>query len=101
MSLPLQHPAIESAINAMEVHGLNKCPVHGIHRFKRNVAFAMLAGNICQLGNILQKQKKEQLKLKRGLQFLLTSFAPAMYTTIQLTKHFGSHTVFDEFRDGH
>ena len=30
-----QHPAIESAINALEVHGLDRCFDHGIDGFKR------------------------------------------------------------------
>lgn len=32
------HSAVESAINALEVHGLDKCPDHGLHGFKRYVA---------------------------------------------------------------
>ena len=32
------HSAVESAINALEVHGLDRCPDHGIDGFKRYVA---------------------------------------------------------------
>ena len=63
-----QHSAVESAINALEVHGLDRCPDHGIDGFKRYVALAVLARNIQQLGvKIRQKQlasleRKEKLK---------------------------------------
>ena len=29
------HSAVESAINGLEVHGLDRCPDHGIQGFKR------------------------------------------------------------------
>jgi IS5 family transposase len=32
-----QHAAVESAINALENHGLDRCPDHGIYGFKRYV----------------------------------------------------------------
>jgi len=48
-----QHSAVESAINALENHGLDRCPDHGISGFKRYVALAVLARNIQILGNIV------------------------------------------------
>ncbi|MFT5085468.1 MAG: IS5 family transposase [Lentisphaeria bacterium] len=33
-----QHSAVESAVNALEQHGLDRCPDHGIDGFKRYVA---------------------------------------------------------------
>jgi hypothetical protein len=36
-----QHSAVESAINALEQHGLDICPDHGIAGFKRYVAMAV------------------------------------------------------------
>jgi hypothetical protein len=57
-----QHSAVESAINALEVHGLDKCPDHGIHGFERYVAIAILARNIQQLG---VKLKQQQLALEQ------------------------------------
>jgi hypothetical protein len=57
-----QHSAVESAINALEVHGLDKCPDHGIHGFQRYVAIAILARNIQQLG---VKLKQQQLALEQ------------------------------------
>ena len=58
------HSAVESAINALEVHGLDKCLDHGIGGFKRYVAFAVVARNIHRIGAILwqQEQKREQRK---------------------------------------
>lgn len=61
-----KHSAVESSINELEVHGLDKCPDHGIQGFKRYVALGVLASNIHHLGGILQKQEKEKLKMKRG-----------------------------------
>lgn len=60
------HSAVESAINALEVHGLDMCPDHGIGGFKRYVALAVLARNIHRIGDILWKQEqvREQRKKK-------------------------------------
>ena len=52
-----QHAAVESAINALEIHGLDRCPDRGIDGFKRYVALAILARNIQQLGVHLKKKK--------------------------------------------
>ena len=51
-----QHSAVESAINALEVHGLNICLDHGIEGFNRYVALAVLARNIHRYGALLFKQ---------------------------------------------
>ncbi len=52
-----QHAAVESSINALEVHGLDFCPDYGIDKFKRYVALAVVARNIQQLGAILLQQQ--------------------------------------------
>ena len=52
-----QHAAVESAINALGVHGLDRCPDHGIDGFERYVALAVLARNIQLLGAHLKKKK--------------------------------------------
>ncbi len=62
-----QHSAVESAINALEVHGLDRCPDHGLHGFERYVSLAILARNIQQLGVKIQKQKVAKLKRKEKL----------------------------------
>lgn len=51
-----QHSAVESAINALEVHGLDVCPDHGIEGFKRYVALAVVARNIQRLGVLVRQQ---------------------------------------------
>ena len=58
-----RHSAVESAINALEVHGLDRCPDHGIDGFKRYVAMAVLARNIQRLGVVL---KEQEAKRRRG-----------------------------------
>ena len=58
--------AVESAINALEVHGLDKCPDHRIDGFKRYVALAVVARNVQRLGAVLRRQDEEQEKRKRG-----------------------------------
>lgn len=60
-----KHAAVESAINALEVHGLDRCPDHGLDGFKRYVALAVVARNIQILGALLHK--KEVAAHKRRL----------------------------------
>lgn len=61
-----QHSAIESAINALEVHGLDVCPDKGLDGFKRYVAMAIVSRNLQRIGTILEK--KEQRAEKRQAQ---------------------------------
>lgn len=61
-----QHSAVESAINALEAHGLDKCPDHGIDGFKCYVALAVVARNIQRLGAVLREQEKQQAERRRG-----------------------------------
>lgn len=62
-----KHAAVESAINALEVHGLDTCPDHGTDGFKRYVALAVVARNIHRIGAILyrREQKKSARQHKR------------------------------------
>ena len=59
---------MESAINALEVHGLDICPDSGIDGFKRYVKLAMVARNIHRIGDILWEREKEENRseTKRG-----------------------------------
>jgi len=52
-----QHAAVESAINALECHGLDRCLDHGIGGFKRYVALAVLARNVLRLGQIVHQHE--------------------------------------------
>jgi transposase, IS5 family len=60
------HSAVESAINGLEVHGLDMCPDHGIDGFKRYVALAVVARNIHRIGDILwaREQKCRQRRTR-------------------------------------
>jgi hypothetical protein len=60
-----KHAAVESAINALEVHGLDRCLDHGVDGFKRYVAMAVLARNIHRIGDILKQQELKREKRKR------------------------------------
>ena len=48
-----RHSAVESAINALEAHGFDRCPDHGIDGFKRYVALAVVGRNLHRFGAIL------------------------------------------------
>lgn len=61
-----QHPAIESAINALEVHGLDVCPDHGIAGFKRYVALAVLTRNLHRLGDIVWQQDQARERRRQA-----------------------------------
>lgn len=57
-----KHSAVESAINALENHALDRCPDHGLFGFKRYVALAVLARNIQILGAKIQRKEQERLR---------------------------------------
>ncbi len=61
-----QHSAVESAINALEVHGLHRCPDHGIEGFKRYVSLAVVARNIQKLGAVLREKEKKNGNRKQA-----------------------------------
>jgi hypothetical protein len=61
-----QHAAVESAINALEHHGLDCCPDHGLDGFKRYVALAVLARNVQRLGAVVKEPAALKLKRQRG-----------------------------------
>lgn len=71
-----RHSAVESAINALENHGLDKCPDHGIYGFKRYVALAVLGRNLQNLGDIIQQKelkrqaRREKAKLRQTSTYL-------------------------------
>ncbi len=52
-----KHSAVESTINALENHGLDRCLDHGIHGFKRYVALSVLARNLQILGHLIQQKE--------------------------------------------
>jgi len=67
MKLRRRHSAIESDINALEHHGLNRCPDKGIDHFKRYVSLGILSLNLHRLGNILLEQDRKHLIARKKL----------------------------------
>jgi len=60
-----KHSAIESNINMLEHHGLNRCMDKGIKGYKRCVGLSVLAYNLHILGNALKAKVKVEEE-KRG-----------------------------------
>jgi len=52
-----KHAAVESNINCLEHHGLNRCPDKGIDGFTRYVGVGILAYNLHKIGNFIIKNK--------------------------------------------
>jgi hypothetical protein len=64
------HSAVESNINMLEHHGLNRCVDKGLYGYKRYVGLSVLAYNLHILGNCLikqAKQKEEKLRKKEAM----------------------------------
>ena len=61
---------VESAINALDVHGLDRCPDHGKVGFERYVALAMVARNTQLIGAFLQKKEQRLMTLRERRQKL-------------------------------
>jgi hypothetical protein len=52
-----QHHAIESDINCLEHHGLDRCPDKGLHGYKRYAGLGVLAYNLHKIGKrLIEKQ---------------------------------------------
>ena len=51
-----QHSAVESGINALQVHGLDKVPDRGIEGYKRYVSLGIVGYNLHLLGGVLLQQ---------------------------------------------
>ena len=57
-----KHAAVESAINALENHGLDRCPDHGMTGFKRYIGLAVLSRNLQILGALVQKRAIKKIQ---------------------------------------
>ncbi len=57
-----KHSAVESSINALKNHGLERCPDHGLHGFKRYVGMAVVARNIQIIGHTIQQRELNRLQ---------------------------------------
>ena len=53
------HAAVESDINCLEHHGLDRCPDRGIAHFRNYVGLGVLAYNLHRLGKILIERDRE------------------------------------------
>ena len=66
------HSAVESNINMLEHHGLNRCMDKGLRNYKRCVGLSVLAYNLHIIGNALkakelaEEAKREKQRLKRA-----------------------------------
>ena len=56
-----KHSAVESAINALQIHGLSKCRDHGVDGFERYTALAVLSRNIQKVGAIKRDMERQRL----------------------------------------
>jgi transposase, IS5 family len=56
------HSAVESNINMLEHHGLNRCPDKGLHGYKRYAGLSVLAYNLHILGNCLIAKERQKLQ---------------------------------------
>lgn len=65
------HSAVESNINMLEHHGLNRCVDKGLHGYKRNVGLSVLAYNLHIMGNhlIAAEKQKEEKRLRDKLSY--------------------------------
>ena len=55
-----QHPAVESAINALEHRGLDRVRTRGAEGFARTVALSVLAANLHRLGQLLRQRERKR-----------------------------------------
>jgi hypothetical protein len=65
-----KHSAVESGINALEVHGLDKCLDHGLVGFKRYIAMSVVGRNIQKLGSEIIAKELAVIKRKEKRQKL-------------------------------
>ena len=60
-----KHSAVESNINALECHSLDRCPDRGIEKFRKYISMSILAHNIHNIGALVQTkllQKERRCK---------------------------------------
>ena len=60
------HPAVESAINALEHRGLDRVRSRGADGFERTVAISVLAANLHRLGRLLQRLERKRQRRRRA-----------------------------------
>jgi transposase, IS5 family len=70
-----KHSAVESNINMLEHHGLNRCVDKGLKGFKSYVGLSVLAYNVHRLGNklVADQKKEEDRMLKKAARIRLAA----------------------------
>ena len=58
------HSAVESNINSLEHHGLDRCPDKGLANYNRYVGLGTMAYNLQIIGRALRKQKHTSRQLR-------------------------------------
>lgn len=66
VALRRAHSAVESDINALEHHGLNRCLDVGLDGYLRYVGFGVLAFNLHQIGRQLLEQQRARVQIVRA-----------------------------------
>jgi len=61
-----KHSAVESAINGLENHGLDRCPDHGLIGFKRYVSLSVLARNLQIIGHHIQQKELKRIQRRKA-----------------------------------
>ena len=56
-----KHSAIESNINELEHHGLDRCPNRGLPHFTRYIGLGVCAYNLKKIGRQILKMEREAL----------------------------------------
>jgi hypothetical protein len=64
-NLNSEHNAVESNINQLTYHGLDKCCDKGKVNFDKYVSLAVLSYNLHRLGNLIKKEKEKKKTKKR------------------------------------
>lgn len=64
-----KHSAVESGIRALENHGLDRCPDHGIEGFERYVGLGVLARNLQKLGHVIQQRRLSAERRRRASRY--------------------------------
>ena len=61
-----KHSAVESDINSLEHHGLDRCPDKGYTGYARYAGLGILAYNLHRIGNHLLKERRRSVSLARA-----------------------------------
>ena len=66
VALRRQHSAVESDINGLEHHGLNRCLDVGLEGYQRYVGYGVLSYNLHVIGRELQEQTRRRVAAERA-----------------------------------